>query len=280
MPRRKPGIGARPQPLSADLFAHMVRKGLKRLQKAHEQCQRSANMENVHRMRRAIRHLRTLLDVCRQWEKSDRWRDLHERIRQLLHALGPLRDLQVRIATLRVLVKRHPALSSLLRRAEKEEREERTAVSELMAKMEMQEVGTLRRRIRRRPASGPPRPALMRTIALDSRELGTRWKAMRAKDPRSMHRARVALRRLTHLLTSMAPHLARTAVAPLPALKRMQERLGRAHDMQMLLDWTGTVLMKLPASHRPAIVAFLDRSLHLLDRRVASFLREHQEPGI
>ncbi len=280
MPRMKAGNAHGLQPLSAELFSHMVRKGLKHLQKAHEQCQRSATMENVHRMRKAIRHVRTLLDICGNWEKGDRWRELHERIRQLLHALGPLRDLHVRIETLRVLVKRQPALSPMLRRAEKEEREERAAVSELMAKMELPELGALRRRLRRSRKGGPPRPALMRTIASDTREVRVRWKAMRAKDPRSMHRARVALRRSAHLLTTMAPYLRPEFVAALPALKRMQEQLGRAHDMRLLLDWTASVLMKLPAAHRTAVVAFLDRSLHLLDKRAAAFLREHPEPGL
>lgn len=280
MPRTMADTEHRPQPLSAERFAHMVRRGLKRLQKAHAHCQRSANPENVHRLRRSIRHVRTLLDICAHREKRDRWRKPHVHIRQLLHALGPLRDLQVRTGLLRDLVETHPALLPLLRRAMKEEREERKAVIELMAQFELHELGTLRRRMRHRGTSGPPRPALMRTIASETHELRARWKGMRPNDPRSMHRVRVALRRLTHLLTTFAPHLRSEFLQDLPALRRMQLQLGQAHDMQLLLDWTAGVVMKLPVAQRAAVAAFADRSARSLDRRMAAFVRRHPDAGV
>lgn len=120
----------------------------------------------------------------------------------------------------------------------------------------------------------------MRTIASDTRELCARWKTMRPKDPRSMHRVRVALRRLTHLLTTFAPHLRAELVTDLTALKRMQVRLGKARDLHLLLDWTASALMKLPVAQRTGVEAFLDRSLHQLERRMAAFVRQHPDPGI
>ncbi len=262
------------------MLVHMLRKGLKKLQKCYAQCQRAPNAGNVHDLRRAIRHVRSLLDVFREWPKSGQWQGLHERIRQLQHALGPIRDHHVRIGALEVLVKQYPRLAPLLRRARKEEREERKAVAELLAKTDTELVASVRRRLRRLAPEGRPRLAMDRTIAAQYQELRSRWQAMRAGNPRSMHRARVALRRLTHLLNTMAPYLPVQAGAALPALKRTQERLGRAHDMQMLLDWTGAVLMKLPPASRAPVVAFLDRSLHLLERRLAAFMRAHPGPGI
>lgn len=279
MPRAMANREHGPQPLSTRRFAHTVRKGLKGLQKSYAHCQRSANPENVHHLRRTIRHVRMLLDVCAHLEKGDRWRKPNSRIRQLLHALGPLRDLQVRIGTLRGAVEEHPALLPLLRRAMKEEREERKAVSELMAQFELPELGALRRRMRHPGPSGPPRPALMRTITSDTRELRARWKAMRPDDPRSMHRVRVSLRRLTHLLSTFAPHLRAEFLTDLPALKRMQMELGKAHDTQLLLEWTSAVLMKLPVAQRAPVAAFADRSTRALDRRMAAFVRLHPDAG-
>ena len=95
-----------------------------------------------------------------------------------------------------------------------------------------------------------------------------------------MHRVRVALRRLTHLLTTFAPHLRAELVTDLTALKRMQVRLGKARDLHLLLDWTASALMKLPVAQRTGVEAFLDRSLHQLERRMAAFVRQHPDPGI
>lgn len=257
----------------------MVRKGCKRLQKSIARCQRSAAPENVHRLRRAIRHMRMLLDICQRWEKDERWRPLHDRLRQVLHALGALRDLQVRVELLSGLSATDPHLAPLLRRAMKEEREERRAVSELLAQLELTGLAKLRRRLKRHWPIGALRTALMRTIAAERRELLARWKALRSEDPRSMHRLRVAVRRIGLLLAAMEPYLHSGPVGNLPVLHRMQVRLGQVHDMQLLVDWGATEVMKLPAAQRKRIQAYLETSARSIDRRMALFARQHPVTG-
>ncbi len=66
----------------------------------------------------------------------------------------------------------------------------------------------------------------------------------------------------------------------LAALRRMQLQLGQAHDMQLLLDWTAGVVMKLPVAQRAAVAAFADRSARSLDRRMAAFVRRHPDAGV
>src|SRR5436190_22865 len=269
-----------PQPLSADLFTQLVRKGFKRLRKALDQGQHGADTENVHRMRRATRHFCALLDVCGQWEKSGRWQVVHEGTRELQQLLGPLRDMQVRVDTLAALVKEHPGLVPLLHRAQKQEQKERNTIGELLAGSDLKEGAAWLRRLERKKPRGHPRPALLRTIARERHVLHERWTTMQANNPRSMHRARVALRRLTHLLSMMAPHLGPEISEALPGLKRLQGRLGRTHDTQVLLEWITATLPKIAAADRPAVVAFLDHGLQLLNRRMSALLRDHPEPGI
>jgi CHAD domain-containing protein len=264
--------------LTAEQFASKVRKGLKRLEKAYEQCQQTATTANVHRLRRATRHMRMLLDVLQEWHKDAHLRRLQERIRHLQQVVGPLRDRQVRLGTVRSLVERAPELKPLLNRAEKEERAERRIVDELLQRTALKNGAPVRRRLKRK-GKRPPREALMRTIERFRDEVLERWEGMRPHDQRSMHRARVALRRYTHLLSTMQEHLDPALARKVAMIKRMQQTLGRIHDTQVLLDWLGLAVAKIPSESKPAVIAFRERTIKTLGRRVNAFLREHRKPG-
>jgi CHAD domain-containing protein len=57
-----------------------------------------------------------------------------------------------------------------------------------------------------------------------------------AKDPRSLHRVRVALKRHRYLLDAFRHHLTPKLDAERPLLKRLQQRLGAWHDERLFAD--------------------------------------------
>ncbi len=195
----------------------------------------SGDADVVHDLRVALRRCRSLAQGLAQVDLVHRraWRGLAQTARGLFDGLGQLRDAQVMCSWTKVIPASHRAaiddrlhapLPGLIAAA-------RTALGSFDAE-----------RWDRFAAFMPPladqalrNQPLMLHLALaryeEARALHVL--AMRRRDPASLHRLRVGVKRLRYTLESLLPEIYDVTGKP---LKKMQATLGDLHDLDVLCD--------------------------------------------
>lgn len=245
---------------------HITKRLAKVLRQAHRACLAVPEEQEVHALRVAARRLLPVLDVWRAGHRR-RARKLRRRARDLLALTGPLREVHVR----REAVRDDPHLrphdrDALIHRIGKEQRHQRRAVRQ---RLEQKGTSTFRHlgKLRRPWAGKQAHQALDRTRAHLRKRLRKAWSALRADDPATFHRARVALKQYRYFLLAFATHLPARAMRPAASLERMQATLGRLHDDRQLLTWLRSL------KHPPK--AWAARIEERSARRTRRFLRTH-----
>ncbi|MFN3875050.1 MAG: CHAD domain-containing protein, partial [Flavobacteriales bacterium] len=189
----------------------------------------------------------------------------------LLHATGPLRDSQVREAAMSEAGAR--AARALLEHAKRERKR-----NERMCRRALRSVdsGRLRgmlaaplSRLDDRAAS----TALHRALEHRRARLRRRIAALRPGDALALHRARVALKRYRSLVAAFERHAGPEAAALLPALKRLQRRLGDWHDARLRAEWMRSAADGLPAPQRGACEREARALLAACEREEAALIR-------
>jgi CHAD domain-containing protein len=199
------------------------------------------NEENVHDLRVASRRTVSGLSLLESI-LEDRPSNARHRIKRLMHKLGPLRDIQVQIS---IVEKWTPTrtvktfLKSLERTRKKESRqtlkylssERKTKIRESLRtfedrskeRLESMSSGTVRTRIN---------AALMkqREVVEATRSSAT------PSDPQSLHRFRVAIRKLRYFIEAATPETGRATAAELRSLRRHSTELGSQRDLQLLKE--------------------------------------------
>jgi CHAD domain-containing protein/CYTH domain-containing protein len=224
---------------------------LERLEAAYltvPRLEKESDVEALHDFRVAVRRLRSWLRACRPWTDDPRIRREERHLRDMAHATGERRDLEVQIALVESL------------------REGRTGSAR---KVVEQLLGDLRARLAASPPAGRSaagskfrrmakrlRTGLSRfEVEIDSTAGGThtlrsalvglveRQRAVHARalgqvadhlDRTAIHRARIEGKRLRYILEPVAA--AAPAAAPIAALRALQDGLGDVHDLHMVME--------------------------------------------
>jgi CHAD domain-containing protein len=255
----------------------------------------NGDVRSLHRARVASRRLRELLPVLRL--DPDVSRKLGRRLRKVTRRLGTVRELDVLLQLIDEQQTARPAHREALHRAGVAVGKARDeARKKLMAHLPSEEMWRLARKLeriaddlkqhereRRNPA--PARSAAWVIDARIAHRAGRLDSAVRDAGavylPDRLHVVRIALKKLRYALELAPPSLTDRAGA-LRALKRIQELLGRMHDLQVLLDRVRDVQASLtPPSltawrELDALVVMLDESCRRLHAR---YVGERQALG-
>jgi CHAD domain-containing protein len=105
---------------------------------------------------------------------------------------------------------------------------------------------------------------LLTAVAHQGGRLIERIADLRSTDPRTLHRARVALKRTRYLLDALPAHLPADHAARHAALAQLQKQLGRWHDGHLFSEWLLEQRKELP----PELCA-----------RCGTLARKHQRHG-
>ena len=224
----------------------------------HLDAARAGNVRAVHQARVATRRLRAALPLLTRGSKR---RKLERTVRRITRALGPLRELDVALETLRELGREReipePALACL-RAAVSDER--RVVLSDVARRIEQLNLEKLRRRAAAavRPPQGNKgeRTVLLSAYAAKARRRAARRserlkaaieRASRMYLPDRLHEIRIAVKKLRYVLevtrdASGGRAAARSALgAQIALLKRTQDQLGRVHDLEVLIARTRAI---------------------------------------
>jgi len=197
----------------------------------------------VHQARVASRRLREAVPVLTEGLHHTKKSKAERKIRRLTQALGTVRELDVTLRLIDELAERpgipRPALTDV--RAEViEERETRRAVMlERVAKVNMHK---LNRRLREVAAAlATPTPSHAWRAALAARIVRRARRLEKAIDqagqiyaPEALHIVRIAAKKLRYALEIADESGAAPCAAAVREIKRVQETLGRLHDLQVL----------------------------------------------
>jgi CHAD domain-containing protein len=225
---------------------------------------RDDDPEAVHDFRVAVRRLRSWLQLWREELDVVVSRRQRRRIRDLAHATGPARDLQVHLewlrgeessATGRALADVERAIADLVARRPNAMTDVRWAARKFI-RLHVK----LSRRLSARSAEledaehGPAfGAALAEQVESTANELRDRLAAVRgASRDEELHRARIAAKRLRYLV-ERAEHAVVGAPAMVRDLKQFQDLAGDAHDVHVFSKELRAIFKKFGARGRGAL---------------------------
>src|SRR3954470_20725987 len=197
----------------------------------------------VHQARVASRRLREALPVLTEGLQHSKAGKARRKVRKLTEALGTVRELDVTLHMIDELAERpatpRPALADV-RAQVIEERERRRTV--MLKRLDEVDSAKLARRllaVRRAVAAAPNslgwRSALAVRIARRARRLEKAIAdAGQIYEPEALHQVRIAAKKLRYALEIADESGAAPCPGAVRAIKKVQDALGRMHDLQVL----------------------------------------------
>ncbi|MGE3273856.1 MAG: CHAD domain-containing protein [Vicinamibacterales bacterium] len=206
----------------------------------------AGDVRAVHQARVASRRLREALPVAGAAARPAVLRRARRAVRRLTRALGPVRELDVALGHLDEVAGRGlvPAAALSRVRASLEQRRQarRGALLDALTPSRLEQ---LRRRIAALETSLPPAAEARRAsrAAADTRvqRRGGRLavaieRAGNVYLPDRLHRVRIAAKKLRYAVEVRQELVRSRATRRIGSLKRLQDLLGRLHDLEVLID--------------------------------------------
>jgi CHAD domain-containing protein len=210
----------------------------------------------VHQARVASRRLREAVPVLTTGIKGTKARKARGKIRRLTTALGAVRELDVTIELLDELVANEtlprPALEAVRGRVMVERDAHRAA---MLKRLDHVNVSKLDRRLEgieqvlAEPGSEGWRDALGARLVKRAKALATAMaSAGHMYAPEQLHQVRIAAKKLRYAAELAYDAGVKSASAPVRAVKRAQDTLGRLHDLQVLQSQVAAVQAEQPSN--------------------------------
>ena len=223
-------------------LAACVKAQRRRYRKRLERCQRKFSESAVHELRIQTRRLLALLEFLQALHVGDSLRRTRKAFKNRLDAFDELRDTHVQLLLLKALRTDFPELRELdawLRRREGK------LVSALRHGIKAARQARLEKRLKalekalrklpalptRRNAADPSHAALVEAFGA----VVTLRRRIRRRDPRTIHRTRVAFKRYRYMAELLRPFLPGVTPELVLQMRRYQGRMGDIQDMEVLL---------------------------------------------
>jgi CHAD domain-containing protein len=190
--------------------------------------------DDVHDLRVALRRCRSMAEALSEVNPGPGWRKLKRESRQLFHALGSLRDVQVERARVKKLSPPGDLLrKQLLRFLSAEERKLRAKADDSIDQFDRKEWKKLARKLTPKARFFPLGSVVFQRLALarlnEAVELHRQAKERRSSA--AWHRLRIGLKNFRYLVENFLPERYEAWSAD---LKWMQDFLGEVHDLDVL----------------------------------------------
>jgi CHAD domain-containing protein len=216
------------------------------------------DMRSVHQARVATRRLREAIPVLRSSLNERALARAERQVRKMTRALGPVRELDVALSHVDELAA-HNLLSvrALSRLRQSMSRERFARRRELLAAITPGKMERLRQRLGR--AGDGDRPTPPTGVAAEARAQVARRAGRLAAAvaqagslylPDRLHAVRIAAKKLRYALEIQRELKRSKSTARVTQLKRLQDLLGRMHDLEILIDRTRRLQAEIASSDR------------------------------
>jgi CHAD domain-containing protein len=212
----------------------------------------------VHQARVASRRLREAVPVLTAGLKGSKAGKARRKIRRITQALGAIRELDVTIALIDELAARNTlprlALEEVRGRVMKEQERRRRVMIKRVGRVNSDKLDRRLRSVAEALQSAETegwREALATRLLKRSKALATAIESAGSLyEQERLHRVRIAAKKLRYALELAAESGARAAVAPVRTIKRVQDTLGRLHDLQVVQGYVSAVQAQ-PSTRTP-----------------------------
>jgi CHAD domain-containing protein len=216
----------------------------------------SGRTEGLHKTRVASRRIREALPIVGAGVAPAKVRKLRKKMRALTRSLGPIRELEVELDILDDKAKTNGAPGRAIEMVRREVASRRQALrAELADNAPVGDVKKLLKKLEKVSALGQRAESKGKKGLKSAADCDAQWRGIlatrlmrRAKGlavaleeagpvyvPERLHVVRIATKKLRYALEIARDAKVAAATPIIRALKRHQERLGRLHDLQMLL---------------------------------------------
>ena len=210
------------------------------------------DIESVHKMRVAVRRMRSLLRLVSNYHRSKTVANIEKRLRQIARALGAIRDLDVLILDLQQFSATLPSdaqkqANALISRLERRRAKRRKRLNTFfdskgyersLRQLERFAENTSKRERRPKRRHEPHElrhvlPSLLHQCLASVRAYDT---VLPASDDKRLHALRVECKRLRYALEFFAPVLGSSVGEFLALTTSMQDSLGRINDIAVFVS--------------------------------------------
>ena len=228
----------RPKPRVTTLLLTRRARAFKR----HLRAAVEGDGHGVHQARVASRRLREAVPVLATGLKGSKAGKARRKIRRIAQALGTIRELDVTLGLIDELAARNTlprlALEEIRGRVVKDQTRRRHVMLKRIARINVDKLDRRLRSVGDALQSAETegwRETLGARLLKRSKALAT---AIEAAGPlyeqERLHRVRIAAKKLRYAMELAAESGARSALVPVRTIKRVQDTLGRLHDLQVV----------------------------------------------
>jgi CHAD domain-containing protein len=199
-----------------------------------DQAAREWDADDVHDLRVALRRCRTMAEALDEVNPSPGWRKLKKTSRDLFHALGELRDVQVERGWLKKLgPSGDPVRTHMLRLLAGQEKLHRANAEKALDAFDRKAWKKLARKLTPKAQLFPMESVVFQRLALarlnEAAELFQ--KARKSRSTVAWHRLRIGIKHFRYVVENFLPQRSEVWSED---LTRMQDLLGEVHDMDVL----------------------------------------------
>ena len=239
--------------------------------RARKMCKKASkepNADNIHDLRTALRRCLAIESALSECDPHPDWKKVKRAGKKLLKNLGELRDSQVLLDWLGKLEVAKDGLGEALKMSvEQEQKHLKTAVLKALGDFDQQKWKTWEETLAPRAALVAPDSPVSQYIALERWQEGYRRHrfALHSQSRIGYHRLRVGLKNLRYTVENFVPELIARWGGD---LKRLQDLLGEAHDLDVL--WSKVIRVK-PAADRATLTKWKAAIEHERNQRLAQY---------